>query len=104
MQNEGGRNAIPTGWKYKKFAVAKLANLTNFELTLPSLSSLSSDFLSKNALAIIAILAISPKTSISPCKNLHGKLGKVGKLAANFAKMVMQIFSNRNEIPGQYEE
>ena len=74
MQNEGGRNIIPTGWKYKKIAVAKLAKLANLELTLPSLSSLSSDFLSKNARAI---LAISPKTSISPCKNLHEKSEKL---------------------------
>ena len=57
MQNEGGRNIIPTGWKYKKIAVAKLAKLANLELTLPSLSSLSSDFLSKKCTGDIGDIA-----------------------------------------------
>ena len=56
----------------------------------------------KNALAKVAILAISPKTSRSPCKNLHGRNGKSGKkrfalfalsaLSASFATFATAFF------------
>ena len=50
----------------------------------------------KNALAKVAILAISPKLSISPCKkNDMAKLTKLANFRQNFvkiAKIVMQIF------------
>ena len=41
----------------------------------------------KNALAKVAILAISPKTSISPCKKLHGKVDQLDQLKAELCQL-----------------